>query len=168
MVDDDEIGVEQNELIELLFCKVQQNGIFFEEEVQYMMQYNYLFDWMQEICCGKVLVFMVGVVIVIDLKGNVFEFDCIQFDGIIVDKQVEEDVFVEDFVEKVDGKVIEEFKVEEKVFVKKMIIKKIFVKKFVGVKVIIKKVVDVKFDDKFVVKKFVFKKKMVVKDDKFK
>ncbi|MGU9504963.1 hypothetical protein, partial [Bacillus paralicheniformis] len=90
------IGVEQNELTELLFRKAQQNGTSPEEEAQHMMQHNHLPDWMQEIRRGKALASMVGAATVTDSKGNALELDRIQPDGTIADKQAEEDAPAED------------------------------------------------------------------------
>ena len=89
MADDDEIGVEQNELTELLFRKAQQNGTSPEEEAQHMMQHNHLPDWMQEIRRGKALASMVGTATVKDSKGEALELDRIQPDGTIADKPAE-------------------------------------------------------------------------------
>ena len=153
MADDDEIGVEQNELTELLFRKAQQNGTSPEEEAQHMMQHNHLPDWMQEIRRGKALASMVGAATVTDSKGNALELDRIQPDGTIADKQAEEDAPAEDSVEKVDSKATEEPKAEQKAPAKKATTKK---------------VADVKSDDKPAAKKPAPKKKTAAKDDKSK
>lgn len=166
MADDDEIGVEQNELTELLFRKAQQNGTSPEEEAQHMMQHNHLPDWMQEIRRGKALASMVGAATVTDSKGNALELDRIQPDGTIADKQAEEDAPAEDSAEKADGKATEEPKAEEKAPAKKATTKKISAKKSAGAKATTKKVVDAKSDDKPAAKKPAPKKKTAAKDDK--
>ncbi|MGK2309169.1 trigger factor [Cutibacterium sp. V970] len=95
LADDDEIGVEQNELTELLFRKAQQSGTSPEQEAQHMMEHNHLPDWMQEIRRGKALASMVGAATVKDSKGETLELDRIQPDGTIADKPEESEESVE-------------------------------------------------------------------------
>ena len=133
MADDDEIGVEQNELTELLFRKAQQNGTSPEEEAQHMMQHNHLPDWMQEIRRGKALAAMVGAATVTDSKGNALELDRIQPDGTIADEQPEKETAAEGSAEEADNEATEapaeEPKAEEKAPAKKSAAKKTTTKK---------------------------------------
>ena len=51
----DELGVEQQELTEMLFRKAPQNGTSPEHEMQHMMEHNHTPEWMQEIRRDKAL-----------------------------------------------------------------------------------------------------------------
>lgn len=83
MADDDKIGVEQNELTELIVRKAQQGGTTPEQEAQHMIEHNHLPEWMEEIRRGKALASMVSQATVTDPRGNVLELDRIQADGTI-------------------------------------------------------------------------------------
>lgn len=87
--DDDEIGVEQNELTELLFRKAQQNGTSPEQEAQHMMEHNHLPEWMQEIRRGKALAAMVAAATITDSEGNLLDLDRIQPDGTLAEANEE-------------------------------------------------------------------------------
>lgn len=158
MADDDEIGVEQNELTELLFRKAQQNGTSPEEEAQHMMQHNHLPDWMQEIRRGKALASMVGTATVKDSKGEALELDRIQPDGTIADKPAE----TENSDEEAEGKAeasAEEAKAEKKSAAKKPTAKKAPAKKPAAKKTTSKKPADKdKADEKPAAKKSAAKK----------
>lgn len=147
MADDDEIGVEQNELTELLFRKAQQNGTSPEDEAQHMMQHNHLPDWMQEIRRGKALASMVGTATVKDSKGEALELDRIQPDGTIADKPAE----TENSDEEAEGKTeasAEEAKAEKKPTAKKPTAKKPAAKKAPAKKPAAKKTTSKKAADK--------------------
>ena len=166
MADDDEIGVEQNELTELLFRKAQQNGTSPEEEAQHMMQHNHLPDWMQEIRRGKALASMVGTATVKDSKGEALELDRIQPDGTIADKPAE----TENSDEEVEGKTeasAEEAKAEKKPTAKKPAAKKAPAKKPAAKKTTSKKAADKdKADEKPAAKKPAAKKSTAAKSTK--
>lgn len=83
LADDDEIGVEQNELTELIVRKAQQNGSTPEQEAQHMMEHNHLPEWMEEIRRGKALASLVAQATVKDASGEVLVLDRIQADGSI-------------------------------------------------------------------------------------
>ena len=166
MADDDEIGVEQNELTELLFRKAQQNGTSPEEEAQHMMQHNHLPDWMQEIRRGKALASMVGTATVKDSKGEALELDRIQPDGTIADKPAE----TENSDEEAEGKAeasAEEAKAEKKSAAKKPTAKKAPAKKPAAKKTTSKKPADKdKADEKPAAKKSAAKKSTAAKSTK--
>ena len=166
MADDDEIGVEQNELTEPLFRKAQQNGTSPEEEAQHMMQHNHLPDWMQEIRRGKALASMVGTATVKDSKGEALELDRIQPDGTIADKPAE----TENSDEEAEGKAeasAEEAKAEKKSAAKKPTAKKAPAKKPAAKKTTSKKPADKdKADEKPAAKKSAAKKSTAAKSTK--
>lgn len=83
MADDDKIGVEQNELTELIVRKAQQAGTTPDQEAQHMIDHNHLPEWMEEIRRGKALASMVSRATVTDPQGDVLELDRIQSDGTI-------------------------------------------------------------------------------------
>jgi trigger factor len=89
MADDDEIGVEQNELTELIVRKAQQNGTTPEQEAQHMMEHNHLPEWMEEIRRGKALASLVAQATVKNASGEVLELDRIQADGSIAAEATE-------------------------------------------------------------------------------
>ncbi|MDN6623462.1 MAG: trigger factor [Acidipropionibacterium jensenii] len=91
MADDDEIGVEQNELSELIVRKAQQNGSTPQQEAQHMMEHNHLAEWMEEIRRGKALASMVKQATVKDASGTVLELDRIQPDGSISDAPADDE-----------------------------------------------------------------------------
>ncbi|MSS46572.1 trigger factor [Cutibacterium sp. WCA-380-WT-3A] len=175
MADDDEIGVEQDELTELLFRKAQQNGTSPEEEAQHMMQHNHLPDWMQEIRRGKALASMVGAATVTDSKGNTLELDRIQPDGTIADEPAE-DAAAEDSdkagkgsADTTEDEADEETKAEDEAS-KKTTTKKAAAKKPAAKKTATKKAGEAKADDKPAAKKAPAKKpaakKTATKGDK--
>lgn len=83
MADQDKIGVEQNELTELIVRKAQQAGTTPDQEAQHMIDHNHLPEWMEEIRRGKALASMVSQATVTDPQGDVLELDRIQSDGTI-------------------------------------------------------------------------------------
>ncbi|MCI1748926.1 MAG: trigger factor [Acidipropionibacterium sp.] len=91
LADDQEIGVEQNDLSELIVRKAQQSGNTPEQEAQHMMEHNHIAEWMEEIRRGKALAAMVNEATVKDATGEVLELDRIQADGSITDAVAEED-----------------------------------------------------------------------------
>lgn len=90
MADDEEIGVEQNELTELLFRKAQENGTSPEQEAQHMMEHNHLPEWMQEIRRGKALAAMVKRATVTDSEGNTLNLDRMRPDGSLGEEPTED------------------------------------------------------------------------------
>lgn len=70
VADDREIGVEQDELTQLLVRKAMQNGTTPEQEAQHMMEHNHLPQWMQEIRRGKALQLIMDEATVTDEAGD--------------------------------------------------------------------------------------------------
>ena len=73
VADDQQIGVEQEDLTQHIFRKAQQNESSPEQEMQHMMEHNHLPEWMTEIRRGKALEFIVSQATVTDADGNVVE-----------------------------------------------------------------------------------------------
>lgn len=65
-----ELGVEQNELTEMLFRRAAQNGTSPEQEMQHMMEHNHAGEWMQEIRRNKALQIIVDAASIVDTEGN--------------------------------------------------------------------------------------------------
>lgn len=70
IADTREIGVEQNELTEMLFRRAAQNGTSPEQEMQHMMEHNHAGEWMQEIRRTKALQIIVDAATIVDTEGN--------------------------------------------------------------------------------------------------
>lgn len=69
LADDDEIGVDQTELTEMIFRRAQQNGTSPESEMQHMMDHGHTGEWMQEIRRTKALKKVVDAATVVDSAG---------------------------------------------------------------------------------------------------
>lgn len=67
--DEQEFGVDQNDLTQMLFRKAQQNGTSPEQEVQHMMEHNHMAEWMGEIRRGKALEAIVKLATITDSNG---------------------------------------------------------------------------------------------------
>ena len=70
VADDEEIGVDQADLSEMLVRKAAQNGSTPEQEAQHMMEHNHVSAWMQEIRRNKAMSLVVGKAKVVDTDGN--------------------------------------------------------------------------------------------------
>jgi trigger factor len=70
VADDQEVGVEQADLSELLLRKASQNGSTPEQEAQHMMEHNHVSAWMQEIRRNKAMALIVGKATVVDTDGK--------------------------------------------------------------------------------------------------
>ena len=79
--DDNEVGVEQAELTEMIFRKAQASGKSPEQEVQHMMDHNHMSEWMHEIRRTKSLSDMVAAATVTDTDGNVLDLATVNPDG---------------------------------------------------------------------------------------
>ena len=88
LADDNEVGVDQNELTEMIFRRAQQAGTSPEQEMQHMMEHNHAPEWMGEIRRGKVLREVVAGAVVTDSDGNVVNVAAVRPDGTI-DETVE-------------------------------------------------------------------------------
>ncbi len=88
LADDNEVGVDQNELTEMIFRRAQQSGTSPEQEMQHMMEHNHAPEWMGEIRRGKMLRQIVSAASVTDADGNVVNVAAVRPDGTI-DESVE-------------------------------------------------------------------------------
>ena len=88
LADDNEVGVDQNELTEMIFRRARQAGTSPEQEMQHMMEHNHAPEWMGEIRRGKVLREVVAGAVVTDSDGNVVNVAAVRPDGTI-DETVE-------------------------------------------------------------------------------
>ncbi|HEY3545557.1 MAG TPA: trigger factor [Propionicimonas sp.] len=70
VADDEEIGVDQADLSEMLVRKASQNGSTPEQEAQHMMEHNHVAAWMQEIRRNKAMALIVGKAKVVDTDGK--------------------------------------------------------------------------------------------------
>jgi trigger factor len=70
VADDEEIGVDQADLSEMLVRKAAQNGSTPEQEAQHMMEHNHVAAWMQEIRRNKAMALVVGKAKVVDTDGK--------------------------------------------------------------------------------------------------
>ncbi len=70
VADDEEVGVDQADLSEMLVRKAAQNGSTPEQEAQHMMEHNHVAAWMQEIRRNKAMALIVGKAKVVDTDGK--------------------------------------------------------------------------------------------------
>ncbi|MFT3862450.1 trigger factor [Micropruina sp.] len=73
IADRNEVGVEQQELTELIVRKAQANGSSPEQELQHMMDHNHMSAWMQEIRRNKALSLVLEQATVTDEAGAVVD-----------------------------------------------------------------------------------------------
>lgn len=83
VADDQQIGVNQQELTSLIIQKAQQNGTSPEQEANHMMEHNHMSEWMSEIRRGKALGSLVNAAKVTDSKGEHVELALLASDGTI-------------------------------------------------------------------------------------
>nr|WP_242681490.1 trigger factor [Tessaracoccus sp. SD287] len=93
LADEDEIGVGQEELTQLIFAKASQSGSTPEQEMQHMMEHNHTQEWMLEVRRNKALTQIVNAATITDADGNVVDLAKLQQDGTLVnqDDEVEAD-----------------------------------------------------------------------------
>lgn len=70
IADDNEIGVDQADLSELLVRKAAQNNTTPEREAQHMMEHDHVSAWMQEIRRNKAMALVASEASVVDSAGN--------------------------------------------------------------------------------------------------
>lgn len=70
IADDNNLGVEQEELSQLIVRKAMRNGTTPEAEAQHMMDHNHLADWMQEVRRNKALSLILAAATVTDGDGK--------------------------------------------------------------------------------------------------
>ncbi|MBK9158060.1 MAG: trigger factor [Propionibacteriaceae bacterium] len=73
VADDAELGVDQQELIELIGRKAQANNSTPEAEMQHMMDHGHMSEWMQEVRRSKALASILSQVTFVDADGNTVE-----------------------------------------------------------------------------------------------
>ena len=89
LADEQEVGVEQAELTEMLFRRAQQSGSSPEQEMQHMIEHNHAPEWMAEIRRSKVLGSIVSEATVTDTDGNVVDVTAIRPDGTLAEPEAE-------------------------------------------------------------------------------
>lgn len=88
LADDRELGVDQQELTQMLFRRAAASGTSPEQEMQHMMEHNHATEWMQEIRRDKALRLIVAEAVVTDADGNRVNVAAVRPDGTI-DESVE-------------------------------------------------------------------------------
>ncbi len=73
IADENEVGVEQHELTDLIVRKAQSSGSTPEQELQHMMEHNHMSAWMQEIRRNKALGLILAEATVTDADGATVE-----------------------------------------------------------------------------------------------
>lgn len=81
LADDRELGVDQQELTEMLFRRAAANNSSPEQEMQHMMEHNHAAEWMGEIRRGKVLRMMVDEASIADEAGAPVNVAAVRPDG---------------------------------------------------------------------------------------
>lgn len=81
VADDTEVGVDQNDLTQMLFRRAQANGSSPEQEMQHMMEHNHMNEWVAEIRRSKVLDSAIAEATVTDTDGTVVDVAEVQPDG---------------------------------------------------------------------------------------
>ena len=85
LADEQEVGVDQNELTEMLFRRAQNSGTSPEQEMQHMIEHNHAGEWMAEIRRGKVLGSIVEEATVTDTDGATVDVAAIRPDGTLAE-----------------------------------------------------------------------------------
>ncbi|MFZ1412773.1 MAG: trigger factor [Micropruina sp.] len=78
IADERELGVNQNELTEMIVRKARANNTTPEAEAQHMMEHNHMPEWMQEIRRNKALAHIVAEAEVTDTDGNNVELKLVE------------------------------------------------------------------------------------------
>ncbi|GAB3623980.1 trigger factor [Mariniluteicoccus endophyticus] len=89
VADDNEIGVDQDDMTQHIIRKAQQSGTSPEQEAQHMMEHNHMGEWMTEIRRGKALAMMVEAATVTDTDGNDLNLANLRGDGTYGDPEAE-------------------------------------------------------------------------------
>ncbi len=91
LADEQEIGVDQQELTEMLFRRAAQNGSTPEAEAQHMMEHNHAPEWMQEIRRNKALQTIATAATITDTDGETVDVSGVNADGTLADPEAEGD-----------------------------------------------------------------------------
>ncbi len=86
LADDRELGVDQQELTELLFRRAAQNQTSPEQEMQHMMEHGHASEWMGEIRRDKALRLIVSEATVTDADGKRVDIAAVRPDGSVEEK----------------------------------------------------------------------------------
>jgi trigger factor len=81
LADDQQAGISQEDLSELLMQKAAQNGTSPEQEANHMIEHNHTAEWMGEIRRGKALGSIVDQATVTDTDGNKVDLSQLRSDG---------------------------------------------------------------------------------------
>lgn len=81
LADERELGVDQQELTEMLFRRAAASGSSPEQEMQHMLEHNHATEWMQEIRRDKALRLIVSEAVVTDADGARVDVAAVRPDG---------------------------------------------------------------------------------------
>lgn len=87
--DENEIGVDQNELLQHVMQIAQQSGVDPQQELQHMVEHNHMPEYMAEIRRRKALAAIVEAATITDTSGAPVELANLQADGSIADPEAE-------------------------------------------------------------------------------
>lgn len=87
LADEQQIGVDQQELTDMLLRRAAQNGTTPEAEVKHMMEHNHSTEWMQEIRRSKALQRIVTAATVTDSDGVPVDVASVNPDGTLVEEE---------------------------------------------------------------------------------
>ncbi len=88
----EEIGVEEDELTQLLMQRAQQSGTSPEEYIKHMVDHNHLPELVSEVRRGKALAHVVTTAVVTDTSGNLVELATLMPDGTYADPEEVEEI----------------------------------------------------------------------------
>ncbi|HIT76613.1 MAG TPA: trigger factor [Candidatus Avipropionibacterium avicola] len=87
--DENEIGVDQNELLQHVMQIAQQSGVDPQQELQHMVEHNHMPEYMAEIRRRKALAAIVEAATITDAAGDPVDLSNLQADGSIADPDAE-------------------------------------------------------------------------------
>ena len=87
--DENEIGVDQNELLQHVMQIAQQSGVDPQQELQHMVEHNHMPEYMAEIRRRKALAAIVEAATITDAAGDPVDLSNLQADGSIADPEAE-------------------------------------------------------------------------------
>lgn len=90
LAEEGDFEVSQQDLIELIFAKAQQNSTSPDQELQHMMEHNHSSEWMSEIRRGKALGQLVSAARIVDEDGAVVDLSRLNSDGTLSEPGEEE------------------------------------------------------------------------------
>lgn len=105
--DENEVGVDQNELLQHVMQIAQQTGTDPQKELQHMVEHNHMPEYMAEIRRRKALAAIVEAATITDSTGAAIDLTNLQADGSIADPEAEGDEAEGDEVEAGEVETIE-------------------------------------------------------------